>query len=130
MCLLYKEDASFLVENRIKNDWPGLNLPGGHVEDEEDVPESVVREMKEETGYDIPLESLEPCGYYEWNVPEEGVRHLCLLFRSKVFSGKIHDSKEGHVFWIKKEDLSKHKLSLDLDKVLDICFKGIDYLSK
>lgn len=125
MCLLYKEDGHFLVENRVKNDWPGLNLPGGHVEDEESIPESVIREMKEETGFIIPLESLENCGYYEWNLPQEGVRHLCILFRSKVYEGELHDSVEGHVFWIKKEDLHSYPLSTDLDEILDICTKGL-----
>ena len=123
MCMLYKEDGTFLVIDRKKQDWPGINFPGGHVEDEESVPESVIREMKEETGYD--LHSVEECGYFEWNVPKEGVRHLCILFRSKEFSGKMHSSKEGELFWIKEEDLKGKALSLDFDKVLEICKKGL-----
>ena len=35
MCMVYKDDGSFLVENRLKKDWPGLTFPGGHVEDDE-----------------------------------------------------------------------------------------------
>ena len=50
MVMLYKKDGSFLVENRLKQDWPGLNFPGGHVEDDESMEESAKREMKEETG--------------------------------------------------------------------------------
>ena len=122
MCMLYKEDGSFLVIERKKQDWPGINFPGGHVEDEESVPESVIREMKEETGYD--LHSVEECGYFEWNVPKEGVRHLAILFRSKDFSGEIHPSKEGEVLWMKEEDLKGKALSLDFDKVLEICRRG------
>ena len=123
MCMLYHEDGSFLVIERKKQDWPGINFPGGHVEDEESIPESVIREMKEETGYD--LHSVEECGYFEWNVPKEEVRHLAILFRSKDFSGNIHPSKEGEVFWIKEEDLKGKALSLDFDKVLEICKKGL-----
>ncbi len=123
MCMLYREDGSFLVIDRKKQDWPGINFPGGHVEDEESIPESVIREMKEETGYD--LHSVEECGYFEWNVPKEEVRHLAILFRSKDFSGNIHPSKEGEVFWIKEEDLKGKALSLDFDKVLEICKKGL-----
>ena len=122
MCMLYKEDGSFLVINRKKQDWPGINFPGGHVEDEESIPESVIREMKEETGYD--LHSVEECGYFEWNVPKENVRHLAILFRSKDFSGDIHPSKEGEVLWMKEEDLTGKALSLDFDKVLEICRRG------
>ncbi len=123
MCMLYKEDGSFLVIERKKQDWPGINFPGGHVEDEESIPESVIREMKEETGYD--LHSVEECGYFEWNVPKENVRHLAILFRSKDFSGEIHPSKEGEVLWMKEEDLKGKALSLDFDKVLEICKKGL-----
>ena len=123
MCMLYREDGSFLVIERKKQDWPGINFPGGHVEDEESIPQSVIREMKEETGYD--LHSVEECGYFEWNVPKEGVRHLCILFRSKDFSGKMHSSKEGELFWIKEEDLKGKALSLDFDKVLEVCKKGL-----
>jgi len=123
MCMLYREDGSFLVIDRKKQDWPGINFPGGHVEDEESIPQSVIREMKEETGYD--LHSVEECGYFEWNVPKEGVRHLCILFRSKDFSGKMHSSKEGELFWIKEEDLKGKALSLDFDKVLEVCKKGL-----
>ena len=65
MCMVYKNDGSFLVENRLKKDWPGLTFPGGHVEDEELITDAVVREMKEETGLEVS--NLEPKGYIEWN---------------------------------------------------------------
>ena len=98
--MLYRLDGSFLVEMREKKDWPGLTFPGGHVEIEESILDSVVREMREETGYEVS--HLEPCGYYEWNIPKENVRHLCLLFKSKDFEGSLRSSKEGKVFWIKE----------------------------
>ena len=58
MCMVYKDDGSFLVENRLKKDWPGLTFPGGHVEDDEMIEDAVIREMKEETG--LTLKSIEP----------------------------------------------------------------------
>lgn len=123
MCMLYKEDGYFLVQMRKKNDWPGLNFPGGHVEDNESIEDSVRREMKEETGFDVG--EVEAVGHFEWNVPQEGVRHLAILYRSKDFSGEIHPSKEGEVFFIRKEDVNKYPLSQDFEAILDICSKGI-----
>lgn len=123
MCMLYKENGEFLVVNRLKQDWPGINFPGGHVEDNESIPESVIREMKEETGLDV--HSVENVGYFEWNVPEEEVRHLAMLFRSKDFSGDILSSEEGEVIFIKEKDLKGKLLSQDFDKILDICKKGL-----
>lgn len=113
MCMLYRPDGSFLVEMREKKDWPGLTFPGGHVEKEESILDSVVREMREETGYEVS--HLEPCGYYEWNIPKENVRHLCLLFKSKDFEGSLRSSKEGKVFWIKEEEISHYPLSTDFE---------------
>lgn len=123
MCMLYKEDHSFLVIDRLKKDWPGINFPGGRVEANESVEESVIREMKEETGLDV--HSLEFVTYYEWNMIEEGVRHLCLLFRSKDFDGTLKSSSEGKVFFIKKDELSHHLLSIDFDKILELASKDI-----
>ena len=84
MCMVYKDDGSFLVENRTKQDWPGLTFPGGHVEDNELIEDAVVREMKEETGLDVS--NLEGKGYIEWNEFGDNVRHLAMLFKTKTFN--------------------------------------------
>lgn len=115
MCMLYKDDGSFLVENRLKKDWPGLTFPGGHVEDDELIIDAVKREMKEETGLEV--NSIEPRGYIEWNEFGDDVRHLAMLFRSKDFKGKLVPSKEGEIFFIKEEDISKYLLSNDFEKI-------------
>lgn len=123
MCMLYRDDGSFLVQMREKNDWPGLNFPGGHVEDGESIEESVVREMKEETG--LMVADLEEVGHIEWNLPQEGVRHLCVLFRTKSFSGALAPSKEGAVFFIKKDEVGNYPLSTDFTLVLAKMQKGL-----
>jgi len=123
MCMLYKEDGSFLVQLRKKKDWPGLNFPGGHIEKDESIEESVIREIKEETGLD--LFSLEEVGHIEWNLPKEERRHLCILFRSKDFAGEILSSSEGDVFFIKKEDLSSYPLSTDFELILQKMLKNL-----
>lgn len=111
LCMVYRKDGSFLVQWRKKNDWPGINFPGGHVEREESIIESVSREMKEETG--LLVSNLIPCGYFEWNVPKEGVRHLSLLFKTKDYSGTLRSSEEGPMLWLKEEDLKNYPLSTD-----------------
>ncbi len=122
--MVYRDDGSFLVENRLKHDWPGINFPGGHVEDAESIEESAIREIKEETG--LSISSLQEVGVYEWNLPDQSVRHVCVLYRTNVFKGKAVSSNEGPVFWIKKEDVSSYEQSIDFDKLLLKMTAGLD----
>ena len=111
MCMVYKNDGSFLVENRVKKDWPGLTFPGGHVEDDEFITDAVIREMKEETG--LTVSNLESRGYIEWNEFGDNVRHLAMLFKTNSFKGELISSKEGEIFFTKEEDIEKYPLSND-----------------
>lgn len=123
MCMLYREDGSFLVEQRLAHDWPGINFPGGHVENDETLEESVRREMKEETGLDV--QNLEQCGVFDWNVPAEHLRHVAILYRSSSFSGTLKASAEGPLRWIKESELASYPLSTDFEKVLAVMKKGL-----
>ena len=116
ICLVYKDDE-ILVIDRKKKDWPGLTFPGGHVEKDEDFNSSVIREVKEETGLTIKNPIL--CGIEEFKIDKED-RYLMLYYKTNKFTGKIKRSKEGEVFWIKRKDLNKHKLSLDLKRILKV----------
>ena len=46
ICLIYRENR-ILLQNRVKEDWKGYTLPGGHVEEGESIVDAVIREMKE-----------------------------------------------------------------------------------
>lgn len=123
MCMLYKGDGSFLVQNRLKQDWPGLNFPGGHVERYESIEDSVRREMKEETG--LSVGRLEQVGIFEWNVPKDNLRHLAILYRSDDFSGELNSSPEGPVFFVQEKDLAHYPLSTDFLDLVKILRKGL-----
>lgn len=49
LCLV-EDENKILLQNRIKKDWQGYALPGGHVELGESFVDAVIREIKEETG--------------------------------------------------------------------------------
>ncbi len=123
MCMVYDGKGRFLVQNRLKQDWPGLNFPGGHVEKEESIVESVIREMKEETG--LAVANLEPVGYFEWNVPSKNIRHVSLLFRTKTYLGVLKGSAEGPVFWIAEKELGSYPQAVDFDKVYGLMKKDL-----
>ncbi|MCQ2755061.1 MAG: 8-oxo-dGTP diphosphatase [bacterium] len=116
ICLIYK-GSKILVVDRKKKDWPGLTLPGGHVEKNEDFNQSVIREVKEETGLTIKNPFL--CGIEEFKTKKED-RYIMLFYKTNKFSGKLRSSKEGEVFWVDKKDLNKYKLSLDLLRIIKV----------
>lgn len=117
ICLIYKDDE-ILVQERNKKDWPGLTFPGGHVEKGENFYDAVIREVKEETG----LTLLKPilCGIEEFKQVHNEDRYIMLYYKCNKFKGRIKSSDEGKVYWLKREELKKAKLSLDLAKILKI----------
>ena len=120
MCMVYNDNNEILVQMRIKKDWGGLTFPGGHVEDNESLIESVIREMKEETGLIIKNPRL--VGVYEWPW-ENNSRYLAFLYKTNEYEGDILSSKEGEVFWIKKENIKDYKLSTDFEDIFNIMNK-------
>ena len=116
MCLVYDKNK-ILVIDRKKKDWPGLTLPGGHVEKDEDLNKSIIREVKEETGLTIRKPIL--CGIEEFKTKIED-RYFMFFYKTDKFKGKIRSSKEGEVFWIDRNELKKHKLSLDLERIIKV----------
>ena len=75
LCLIEDGDK-ILLQNRVKKDWRGYALPGGHVEPGESFVDAVIREMKEETGLTI----LNPRLVGVKQFPLENGRYVVLLF--------------------------------------------------
>lgn len=107
------ETGKLLVQKRIKK-YKGIAFPGGHVEDGESIYDSAVREIKEETGYDI--QNLQPCGFIYWDEP--GVsKYFTYFYKTNTFSGEmIPETDEGPVFWVNPEDLLSMELAPNMDK--------------
>ena len=83
LCLIHDED-SYLLQDRVKKDWKGYTLPGGHIEPGESVVDAVIREMKEETGLVIKAPRL--CGIKQF--PIEGGRYLVFFLRQTSLKGR------------------------------------------
>ena len=115
LCLIHNED-SYLLQDRVKKDWTGYTLPGGHIEPGESVVDAVVREMKEETG--LMIKSPRLCGVKQF--PIEGGRYIVFLFETDRFEGKVVDSDEGKMRWIKISELSNVNLVDDFDELLEV----------
>jgi 8-oxo-dGTP diphosphatase len=110
MCMISDGAGNILVEERVKNDWRGIAFPGGHVEKGEAFSDSVVREVREETG--LTVESPRLCGVKQFHT-DEGERYVVFLYKADKFSGELRSSSEGRVFWIKRRELEKYDLAAD-----------------
>ena len=120
LCLIHK-DGSFLLQDRVKKDWRGYTLPGGHVEPGESIVDAVIREMKEETGLMICNPKL--CGIKQFPIENNGKedgRYLVFLFETDKFEGNITSSEEGQMHWVKKEELKQVNLVNDFEELLEV----------
>lgn len=115
LCLLRRGDE-ILLQNRVKAEWHGYALPGGHVEPGESFVDAVVREMKEETGLTVVRPVL--CGVKQF--PIEGGRYVVLLFRTDKFSGKLKSSDEGRMEWVCRENMESIPAVDDLPELLRV----------
>ena len=115
LCLIHNED-SYLLQDRVKKDWNGYTLPGGHIEPGESIVDAVIREMKEETG--LTIKSPRLCGVKQF--PIEDGRYIVFLFETDRFEGKVVDSDEGKMHWVKISELSNVKLVDDFEELIEV----------
>lgn len=115
LCLIQDGDK-ILLQNRVKKDWKGYTLPGGHVEPGESFVDAVKREMKEETGLDIINPRLAGIKHF----PIENGRYIVLLFKTEQFSGEVVSSEEGEMQWVDCGRIDEIESVDDLDELLRV----------
>ena len=124
--LFIEHDNRILLLHRQENKSQGnlWGIPGGKL-DKGDTPlQAVVREIKEETGYDFSKQSLENLGavYIEYDDHNHFVYHM---FRAKLVGDpaavKINFHEHKGFTWVTPKD----GLRLELIKGEDACFKLI-----
>ena len=77
-CCMIKNKGKVLIQDRKKKDWPGVAFPGGHVEMNEAIVSSTIREIKEETGLDIF--NLKFRGFKSWFDKKDGKEFWQVIF--------------------------------------------------
>ena len=115
LCLISNGDK-VLLQNRVKNDWRGYALPGGHVEPGESFVDAVIREMREETGLTVYNPKL--VGIKQF--PIDNGRYIVFLFKTAEYTGNLQSSDEGMMEWISREDLKNVNAVDDLEELLNV----------
>jgi len=102
-CLVEK-DGKFLLIQEGKRGREGLyNLPGGHVEADETLAEAAVREVKEESGYDVEVTGF--LGMYQTVYTEKQMNFSGTVFLARVTGGEARTSEEHpEVRWVTADE--------------------------
>lgn len=115
LCLLTDGDR-ILLQNRVKREWHGYALPGGHVEPGESFVDAVIREMQEETGLTVKEPRLTGVKQF----PIKNGRYLVLLFKAENYEGTLRSSEEGQMEWFRYDQLPSLDTVDDLDELLNV----------
>lgn len=117
-CVIRREDGKYLLVQEKQPKVYGLwNLPAGHVDRGEAIEDAAVREVKEETGYDVELG--EKIGIYYDNV-ESPVRHA---FIANIIGGvlKVQPDEILDANWFSFDEITnmKQESKLRVDWIYD-----------
>jgi len=103
--IIENEKGEFLLEQRMDDKCWGI--PGGWCEVGFSAEENVIRELKEETGYDIEVEK-QICVISRKPTERYLLTSYHILFKCKIVSGDLQKSYESEqVAWRKLEDVIK-----------------------
>lgn len=114
LCLV-RRGNQILLQNRVKPDWKGYALPGGHVEPGESFVDAVIREMQEETGLTV---TPKLCGLKQF--PSDGARYIVFLFTADEFTGTLTSSSEGEMVWVDRDRVCNYETVPDFEALLDV----------
>lgn len=119
MCLIEDSQGNIVMQIRDpeRYAWSGAALPGGHIEPHEGLVESVIREVKEETGLIIKNPRL--VGTKHWYTKDDE-RYIVFLYRATEFEGDIRSTEEGEILWVPRDQVSRLELAYDMLNLLRV----------
>ncbi len=132
--VIIKNDKVLILQrNKDEDIFPNMwELPSGKKEPLETSENSLLREVKEETGLDIKIAMPFFVFDYQIEKPEEIRDSTQINFLAKPISGhKVYLSLEHQNFiWISEDELNRHGLSAATKKVIKKAFELVRKLNK
>src|SRR5713101_6590976 len=103
-CVIIERDGRILLIDR--SDGMGYTIPGGIVRYRETVEQCVLREVREETGYTVALQSL--VGVYSGIKRDPRFRAVSIAYKGAIVGGIERSSGEGKLCWRQPADVFGH----------------------
>ena len=109
----------------LRNDINLWNLPGGGVESGEAPWEAVIREVKEETGYDTAVERV--IGIY--SKPE--IDQLVFLYQCKILSGEMQVNSEAReIKYFSQSEIPANIPAKHIERINDYFLKSLEVIQR
>jgi ADP-ribose pyrophosphatase YjhB (NUDIX family) len=106
---IIEQDNQLLLLER--SDGLGFCLPGGIMRWNESIQDTLQREVKEETGYNIEI--LQPFKNYSGPQRDSRFSSLALVYTARILDGRLTPSNEGTPMWVPREEVLNLKLAFD-----------------
>lgn len=116
MCMISDGNGNVVALEKINDSYQGTTFPGGHVERNETFAESVIREVREETG--LTIEHPKFCGIYHWF--RDNVHCVVYIYLAEKYQGELQASEEGQVYWISEQDFLYKELAPGMEAVVKL----------
>lgn len=105
---------------------PGWACPAGHMEKNQTPEETLLSEVKEETGLTVLNSALLVHEYVDWNQCHRGaIGHDWYVYEVLEWEGEVRKSKESiDLEWVNIDEIAR----LDLEKVWRHWFEKLGYI--
>ena len=137
--LIIQNNKVLLLKHKKLESWLP---PGGHLEENESAHEGAIREVKEETGFDIKIissrekimqgdemafEIPRPLFCLEEFIPKHKEvaehKHLDFVFLAEIVSGELLENPEEELCWFTKEEIINMPKEELFENVRQICLE-------
>ncbi len=123
-CVIIERDGKFLLIDR--SDGMGYTIPGGIVRYRETLEQCVLREAREETGYNVKLQGV--VGVYSSLKRDPRFRAVAIAYKGSIIDGTEHGSGEGDTCWREPGEVFSH-MAFDCERMLKDYLSGVQRLS-
>ena len=117
--IIIEQDGKILLIDR--SDGLGYTVPGGIVRYRETVEQCVLREVREETGYNVKITGL--VGVYSRPDRDPRFRAIAIAYKGAINDGNLQGSGEGQPCWRTPQEVFGH-LAFDCEEMLKDYLRG------